>query len=206
MNAPFDAILHVDTKYAVGQPVPRKEDPTLLRGEGRYTDDMNLPGQAYAVMVRSTYAHGRIRGIDISVARAMPGVLGVFTGADLLAAGLGPMPSGMAYKNRDGSDMPKPVQPPLTTDKVRFVGDPVAVVVAETAKQARDAAEAVLVDIEPLPAVTTAAEAAAPGAPLVHDATPGNLILDFHHGDTAAVDAVFARAAEMSMPRMRPCA
>ncbi|HJS86144.1 MAG TPA: xanthine dehydrogenase family protein molybdopterin-binding subunit, partial [Acetobacteraceae bacterium] len=171
MDAPFDAILQVDTKYAVGQPVPRKEDPTLLRGEGRYTDDITLPGQAYAVMVRSSYAHGRIRGIDTTAARATEGVLGVFTGADLVAAGLGPMPSGAAFKNRDGSDMPKPVQPPLTTDKVRFVGDPVAVVVAETAKQARDAAEAVIVDVDPLPAVTTAAKAAAPGAPLVHDAT-----------------------------------
>ncbi|HJS84989.1 MAG TPA: xanthine dehydrogenase family protein molybdopterin-binding subunit, partial [Acetobacteraceae bacterium] len=180
-----------------------KEDPTLLRGEGRYTDDITLPGQAYAVMVRSSHAHGRIRGIDTSAAKAMPGVLGVFTGADLLAAGLGPMPSGAAFKNRDGSDMPKPVQPPLTTDKVRFVGDPVAVVVAETAKQARDAAEAVIVDVEPLPAVTTAAEAAAPGAPLVHDATPGNVILDFHHGDTAAVDAAFARAAHVTRVKIR---
>ncbi|MBV9116382.1 MAG: xanthine dehydrogenase family protein molybdopterin-binding subunit, partial [Acetobacteraceae bacterium] len=161
MNAPFDAVSYREAKYAVGQPVPRKEDPTLLRGEGRYTDDLTLPGQVHAVMVRSSHAHGRILGIDSSDAQAMPGVLGVFTGADLLAAGLGPMPSGMAFKNRDGSDMPKPVQSPLTTDKVRFVGDPVAVVVAETAKQARDAAEAVVVDIEALSAVTTAAEAAA---------------------------------------------
>ncbi|HET6184639.1 MAG TPA: xanthine dehydrogenase family protein molybdopterin-binding subunit [Acetobacteraceae bacterium] len=198
MNAPFDnALLADEHKYAIGQPVPRKEDPKLLRGEGRYTDDINLPGQAYAVMVRSPYGHGIIRGIDTAAAKAMPGVLGVFTGADLVAAGLGPMPSGQAFKNRDGSDMPKPKQPPLTTDKVRFVGDPVAVVIAETSKQARDGAEAVVLDIDPLPAVTTAEQAAAAGAPLVHDATPGNVILDFHHGDTEQVAAAFARAAHV---------
>ncbi len=163
MNAPFDISVLSETKFAIGQPVPRKEDPTLLRGQGRYTDDLNQPGQAYAVMVRSSHGHGRIRAIDTTEAKALPGVLGVFTGADLLAAGFGPMPSGAASKNRDGSDMAKPVQPPLTTDKVRFVGDPVAVVVAETAKQARDGAEAVFVDIEALPAVTTARGRRGPG-------------------------------------------
>lgn len=203
MNAPFDTSLLSDTKYAIGQPVSRKEDPTLLRGQGRYTDDLNLPGQRYAVMVRSSYGHGRIRGIDTAAAKAVPGVLGVFTGADLVAAGLGPMPSGAASKNRDGSDMTKPVQPPLTTDKVRFVGDPVAVVVAETWKQAKDGAEAVEVDIEPLPAVTSAAAAAAPRAPLVHEGTPGNVILDFHHGDAEAVAAAFARAAHVTRLRVR---
>lgn len=198
MNAPFDnALLADNTKYAIGQPVPRKEDPTLLRGEGRYTDDLNLQGQVHAVMLRSPYAHGTIRGIDTAAAQAMPGVLGVFTGADLVAAGLGPMPSGQAFKNRDGSDMPKPTQPPLTTDKVRFVGDPVAVVVAETAKQARDAVEAVMLEIDPLPAVTSAAAAAAAGAPLVHAGTPGNVILDFHHGDAAKVAAAFQQAAHV---------
>jgi aerobic carbon-monoxide dehydrogenase large subunit len=203
MNAPFDTALLGETKYAVGQPVPRKEDPTLLSGKGRYTDDISVPGQAYAVMVRSSYGHGRIRGIDTAAAKATPGVLGVFTGADLVAAGLGPMPSGGAFKNRDGSDMPKPVQPPLTTDKVRFVGDPVAVVVAETWKQAKDGAEAVEVDIEPLPAVTTGRAAAAPGAPLVHEGTPGNLIYDFHHGDAEAVAAAFARAAHVTRMQVR---
>ncbi len=203
MNAPFETAMLAETKYAVGQPVPRKEDPTLLRGQGRYTDDLNLPGQAYAVMVRSSHAHGRIRGIDTEAAKAMPGVLGVYTGADLLAAGLGPMPAGMSFKNRNGSDMPKPVQPPLTTDKVRFVGDPFAVVVAETAKAARDGVEAVIADIEPLPAVTTAADAVAPGAPLVHEGTPGNVILDFHHGDADTVAAAFARAAHVVDMRIR---
>ncbi len=198
MNAPFDTIDYAEAKYAIGQPVSRKEDPVLLRGQGRYTDDINLPGQLYAVMVRSGHAHGIIRGIDTSGATALPGVRAVFTGADLIAAGLGPMPSGAASKNRDGSDMPKPTQPPLTTDKVRFVGDPVAVVVADTWKAARDGAEAVLVDIDPLPAVTDARAAVAPGAPQVHDATPGNVILDFHHGETAKVADAFARAAHVT--------
>ena len=198
MNAPFDPTQFTETRYAIGQPVSRKEDPMLLRGEGRYTDDLDRPGQAYAVMVRSGYAHGVIRGIDTAAAKALPGVLAVFTGADLVAAGLGPMPSGMSFKNRDGSDMPKPVQPPLATDKVRFVGDPVAVVVASNWKAAKDGAEAVMVDIDPLPAVTEAREAVAPGAALVHEATPGNVILDFHHGDADKVAAAFARAAHVT--------
>ena len=117
---------------------------------------------------------------------------------DLVDAGLGTMPKGMTFKMRDGGEMPKPEQPILTTDKVRFAGDPVAVVVAETAKQAKDAAEAVFADIDTLPAVTDAAAAAAPGAPLLHDATPGNVVLDFHHGDTAAVEAAFAKAAPVA--------
>ena len=198
MNAPFDPTQFTETRYAIGQPVSRKEDPMLLRGEGRYTDDLDRPGQAYAVMVRSGYAHGVIRGIDTAAAKALPGVLAVFTGADLVAAGLGPMPSGMSFKNRDGSDMPKPVQAPLTTDKVRFVGDPVAVVVASNWKAAKDGAEAVMVDIDPLPAVTEAREAVAAGAALVHEGTPGNVILDFHHGDADQVAAAFAGAAHVT--------
>ncbi|MBS0640083.1 MAG: xanthine dehydrogenase family protein molybdopterin-binding subunit [Acetobacteraceae bacterium] len=198
MNAPIDLTQYAEEKYAVGQPVPRKEDPTLLRGQGRYTDDINLSGQVYAVMVRSPYAHGVIRSIDTGAAKAMPGVLAVLTGADLVAAGMGNMPSGMSFKMRDGGDMPKPTQTILTTDKVRFVGDPIALVVAETRKQARDAAEAVMPDIDPLPAVTEASDAAAPGAPALFEATPGNVILDFHHGDGEAVAAAFAKAAHVT--------
>ncbi|HET6308878.1 MAG TPA: xanthine dehydrogenase family protein molybdopterin-binding subunit, partial [Rhodopila sp.] len=203
MNANVDLTQFVEERYAVGQPVPRKEDPVLLRGEGRYSDDLNRPGQAHAVMVRSTVAHGIIRGIDTATAKAMPGVLAVLTGQDLIDAGLGNMPAGMAFKMRDGSDMPRPAQPILTTDKVRFAGDPVAVVVAETATQAKDAAEAVFVDIDALPAVTEAAAAAAPGAPLVHDVTPDNVILDFHHGDAKAVADAFATAAHVTSLRIR---
>ncbi len=175
----------------------------LLRGEGRYSDDMNLPGQAYAVMVRSSFAHGIIRSIDTTAAKEMPGVLAVLTGQDLIDAGMGNMPSGMSFKNKDGSDMPKPIQPILTTDKVRFAGDPYAIVVAETRKQAKDAAEAVFADIDILPAVTDAASAAALGAPLVHDASPGNVILDFQHGDAASVEAAFAKAAHVTKLAIR---
>src|SRR5579872_3951043 len=117
-------------KYAVGQSVPRREDPMLLRGEGRYTDDVSLPGQAYAMMVRSRNAHGIIRSIDIQNARQMPGVLGVYTAADL--TGYGPLKCGVPFNNRDGSPMKKPLREALARDKVRFVGDPVAFVVAET--------------------------------------------------------------------------
>ena len=203
MIAQVDLTQFAEERYAVGQPVPRKEDPVLLRGEGRYSDDLNRPGQAYGVMVRSTAAHGFIRSIDTSAAKAMPNVLAVLTGQDLIDTGMGNIPSGMSFKMREGSDMPKPVQPVLTTDKVRFVGDPVALVVAETAKQAKDAAEAVFVEIDTLPAVTDAAAAAAAGAPLVHDVTPANVILDFHHGDAAAVAAAFASAAHVTKLKIR---
>ena len=138
-------------KFGIGQPVPRSEDPILVRGEGRYTDDVKLPGEAYAVMVRSRHAHGVIKGIDTTAARAMPGVLGVYTGVDLTAYGT--LKCIVPFNNRDGSPMKKPPRPALPTDKVRFVGDPVAFVVAETPLQAKDAAEAVEVEIEPLPAV-----------------------------------------------------
>jgi carbon-monoxide dehydrogenase large subunit len=179
---------------SVGQPVRRKEDDALLRGKGRYTDDFNLPGQLYAWMVRSSHAHGVIRAIDSSVARAMPGVLGVWTGADFAADAYAPFTCGMPLKNRDGSPLLQTNRPALTTDKVRFVGDPVAFVVADSVARARDAAEAVVLDIEPLPAVTGAAAAARPGAPLLYAHIPGNVALDFHYGDTAAVEAAFAAA------------
>ena len=194
MNAYLDP---ADLKFAIGQPVHRKEDPVLLRGEGRYSDDLSLPGQLHAVMVRSRNAHGVLRGVDRAEALAMPGVLGVFTAADLRAGGIGVMQASSG-KNRDGSATPRPPQMALAEGKVRYVGDPVAVVVAETAMQARDAAEAVLLDIDPLPAVTRARDADAPGAPLVHDAVPGNLVMDYHHGDAAAVSAAFAQAAHVT--------
>jgi len=183
-------------KFGVGQPAPRKEDPRLLKGEGRYTDDINLPGQAYAAIVRSPYAHGAIRAVDLSEARSMPGVLGAYAAADLAAYGsLKCIPS---FPNRDGSDMRKPPRPALAADKVRFVGDPLAFVVAGTAAQAREAAEAVVLDIEPMPAVTSARDAIAPSAPILHDDAPGNVPLDYHFGDSAAIEAAFARAAHVT--------
>jgi carbon-monoxide dehydrogenase large subunit len=183
-------------KFGVGQPVPRTEDPKLVRGEGRYTDDVNLAGQAYAVMVRSTQAHGVIRHIDTSAAREMPGVLGIYTGADL--AGYGGLKCFPPLKNRDGTPMKKPPRPALPTDKVRFVGDPIACVVAETLAQAKDAAEAVIADIDPLPAVTKASEAAKPGAPQLYDDVPGNVALDYLYGDPAKVADAFATAAHVT--------
>lgn len=185
-------------KYGVGQPVRRKEDDTLVRGKGRYTDDFNLPNQAHAVVVRSTHAHGIIRGIGTDAARAMPGVLGVWTGTDLNAAGYGPFTCGLPLKSRDGSPLLQTNRQPLATDKVRFVGDPVAFVVADTLAQARDAAEAVELDIEPLPAVTDPEEATRPGAPQLYDHIPNNVALDYHYGDVEKVNAAFASAAHVT--------
>ena len=185
-------------KFGVGQPVPRKEDPTLLRGEGRYTDDISLPGQAYAVMVRSKIAHGILKGIDTKAASALPGVLAILTDSDLEAAGFGPLRCGMNIPQRDGSPMKTPPRPSLAKGKVRYVGEAVACVVAETAVQAKDAAEAVELDIEDLPAVTTPADALKPGAPQLHDDVPGNLALDFHYGDAEAVKKAFAEAAHVT--------
>ncbi|MET4799463.1 xanthine dehydrogenase family protein molybdopterin-binding subunit [Bradyrhizobium sp. LB11.1] len=185
-------------KYGVGQPVRRKEDDTLVRGKGRYTDDFNLPGQAYAVVVRSTHAHGVIRGIGTDAAKAMPGVLGVWTGKDIDAAGYGPFTCGLPLKNRDGSPLLQTNRQPLATDKVRFVGDPVAFVVADTLAQARDAAEAVELDIEPLPAVTDPEEATRPGAPQLYDHIPNNVALDYHYGDMEKVNAAFSGAAHVT--------
>ncbi len=186
------------TKFGIGQPVPRSEDPVLLQGQGRYTDDISLPGQAYAVMVRSRHAHGVIRSIDTAAAAAMPGVLAICTAADLAAAGFGPLRCGMAFTSRDGAPMKAPDRPALAVGRVRFLGEAVATVVAETAAQAKDAAEAVDVDIEPLPAVTSPRQAMTPDAPLVHDDVPGNLALDYHYGDAEAVAAAFARAAHVT--------
>ena len=184
-------------KYGVGQPVRRKEDDTLVRGHGKYTDDFNLPGQAYAWIVRSSHAHGVLRGINAEAARAMPGVLGVWTGADLVAAGYAPFTCGLPLKNRDGSPLLQTNRTALMTDKVRYVGDPVAFVVAQTLAEARDAAEAVEVDIEPLPAVTDPEQAAQPGAPQLYDHIPNNVALDYHYGDTEKVAAAFAKAAHV---------
>ena len=198
MSAPLDANDLNLMKFGIGQPVTRKEDPILLQGQGRYTDDVNLAGQAYGVMVRSQVAHGIIKGIDTAEAKSMPGVLGVWTGADLVAAGFGLLKCIIPFPNRDGTPMKKPDRPSLPTDKVRFVGDPVAIVVAETLAQAKDAAEAVFVDIEALPAVTDARAAAQPGAPLLYDDAPGNICLDYRFGDSAKVAEGFAKAAHVA--------
>jgi aerobic carbon-monoxide dehydrogenase large subunit len=204
MNDYIDASdLGFDEKFAIGQPVARSEDPVLLRGEGHYTDDVSLPRQAYAVMLRSAYAHGVIRRIDTSAARAMPGVLAIYTAADLETGGIGPLPPRQVMNNRDGTPMLCPVRHALATDKVRHVGEGLAAIVAETVAAAKDAAEAIIVDIDPLPAVSEPALADAPGAPLLYDEVPGNVGLDFHFGDSGAVAAAFARAAHVTRLDLR---
>ena len=204
MNDTIDPnALGFDERFAIGQPVPRSEDPVLLRGEGRYCDDVSLPGQAYAVMVRSHHAHGVIRHIDAAAARAMPGVLAIYTAADLAAGGIGPLPPRQIMNNRDGTPMLSPVRFALATDKVRHVGEAIAAVIAESVAAAKDAAEAIVVDIDPLPAVTAPGLAAAPGAPLVYDDVPGNVGLDFHYGDSAKVAAAFAAAAHVTRLQLR---
>ena len=164
-------------KDLIGQSVPRTEDPVLLRGEGRYTDDVNEPNQAYAYVVRSPHAHGVLKKIDLENAKAMPGVLAIYTAQDLAA--YGPHKCALDFKQRDGTPMKKPIRKSLASDKVRFVGDPVACVVAETYLQAKDAAEAIELDIEALPAVSLPSEAAKPGAAQIYDDVPGNVCLDF---------------------------
>jgi carbon-monoxide dehydrogenase large subunit len=204
MNDYLDtADLGFDDRFAVGQPVPRSEDPVLLRGEGHYSDDINLPGQAYCVMVRSQQAHGVIRRIDTAAARAMQGVLAVYTAEDLAKAGIGSLPPRQVMNNRDGTPMLSPVRHVLAADKVRHVGEAVAAVIAETVATAKDAAEAVVIDIDPLPAVSEPDQAAAPGTTQIYDDVPGNVGLDFHYGDSEAVAAAFAKAAHVTQLDLR---
>jgi len=189
------------TNYGVGQPVRRTEDPTLLRGDGRYTDDLNEPGQAYAYIVRSQYAHGFLRNINFEKAASMPGVLAVYTAEDL--KGYGTHKCIVPLVNRDGTPMKKPLRPSLASGKVRFVGDPVACVVADTAMHAKDAAEAVELDIEPLPAAALASDAAKPDAAQLYDDVPGNIACDYHFGDSEKVTAAFAKAAHVTKVPLR---
>ncbi len=182
----------------IGASVRRREDLRFLSGRGTYTDDINRPHQAYAVIVRSPHAHARIRGIDISAARSAPGVIAVFTGADMAAEKIGGLPCGWQVKNKDGTPMAEPPHPVLAIGKVRHVGDPVAVVIAETKAQARDAAERIAIEWEVLPAAATMEAALQPGAPSVHDDVPGNVCYDWHLGDKAAVDAAFVKACKVA--------
>jgi carbon-monoxide dehydrogenase large subunit len=186
------------TKFGVAQPVPRVEDPRLLVGRGRYTDDIVLPRMVHGVVLRSPHAAARINGIDVSAARAAPGVHGVITGADLKADGIQPMPCAAPVENRDGSPQAMPPHPALADDVVRHVGDPVAFVVADTAKQARDAAEMILVDYDVLPSITDLATAIDPGKPLVWPDVKNNTVFDWEIGDRAAAEALFAKAAHVT--------
>jgi len=181
----------------IGASVRRKEDHRFLAGRGRYTDDMNKPDQLHAVIRRSDRPHARILGIDTSATAAAPGVVAVYTGADLAADGVGGVPCGWQIHNKDGSPMVEPPHPVLATDRVRHVGDPVVLVIAETKQQARNAAELLRIDYEDLASVAHLKDAVAPGAPLVHDAAAGNLCYDWHIGDKALVDQAFAQAAHV---------
>ncbi|MBV1798150.1 xanthine dehydrogenase family protein molybdopterin-binding subunit [Siccirubricoccus sp. G192] len=186
-------MMNVVTPFeGIGASVRRKEDLRFLSGRGQYTDDISRPGQAHAYLLRSPHAHARILSVDTAAAKAMPGVVAVFTSADM--AGLGGIPCGWQIHNKDGSPMAEPVHPVLATGKVRHVGDPVAVVVAESRAQAKDAAEAILVEYEVLPAAVDMEAALAPGAPALHDTAPGNLCYDWQIGDKAITDAAFAGA------------
>jgi carbon-monoxide dehydrogenase large subunit len=173
----------------------RLEDDRMLTGRGRYVSDWNLPGQAYGHFLRSDRAHARIAGVDIAAALAMPGIVAVLTGADMVE--LKPMPAAAPMKGRGGADQLATPRPALAQGRVRYVGEPVALVVAESAQAAQDAAEAVVVDYDDLPALIDAQAALAPGAPLVHDGVPGNLVLDFEGGNAAATDAAFREAARV---------
>ncbi len=189
-------------EFAIGQGVPRFEDPRLVRGEGRYVGDIALPGMAFGHVLRSPHAHARIRSIDVSRARAAPGVLAVLTGADWQASGFGDLPVPGGLKRRDGSPLYRPAFPALVNDRVRWVGDYVAFVVAQSIHQAMDAAELIAVDYEPLPAVTSAAAAILPGAPLVFDDCPSNICFVQLEGDKAATDTAFAHADHVVKHRL----
>ena len=189
---------------AIGEPVVRKEDAELLTGQGRFSDDVNLPGQAYAVMVRSPHAHARIRGIDVSAAMAVPGAIAVLTGADAIEDGLKPIPHrpilgppDIALGKRDASDKFLSPHRVLATDKARFAGEAVAMVVADSLGAAKDAAERVTVDFEPLPAVSETINAIAPDAPLVWDEARSNVCVDAEVGDAAATARAFERATHI---------
>ncbi len=181
-------------RFGVGQAVRRSEDPRFLTGRGRYTDDIDLPRQVYAVFIRSPHAHARVKAIDTAQASAAPGVHGVFTAADAAADGLGPLPCLSPAQNHDGSMMVDAPRPLLAAERVRHVGDTVAMVVAETIAAAQDAAELVAVDYEPLAAVADTAAAVEPGAPLVRDQAPRNVCFDWRTGDRAATERAFAAA------------
>src|SRR5437762_2382125 len=181
---------------SIGQPVRRKEDYRFLTGSGRYTDDVNERRQTWAYFLRSPHAHARIRGIDSSKAKSAPGVVAIFTGDDL--TGVNGLPCGWLITGTDGKPMNEPPHPVLAQGKVRYVGDAVALVIAETPDQAKDAAEAIVVDYDALPAVVNCVDALQPGAPQIHDGAPGNKCYTWALGDKAAVDAAFAKAAHVT--------
>jgi aerobic carbon-monoxide dehydrogenase large subunit len=184
-------------EYGIGQSVSRFEDPRLLRGAGRYVNDVSLPRQAYAFVLRSPHAHATIAKIDTGAARAAPGVLGVFTEADIAADKLGTTKVALPRKRPDGSPLFSRPHPGLARGRVRYVGDPVALVVADTLAEAKDAAELIDIDYEPLPSVTDSEEAARPDSPRVWDENPDNVSHVWETGNKPAADEAFAKAAHI---------
>ncbi|MFP6711862.1 MAG: xanthine dehydrogenase family protein molybdopterin-binding subunit [Rhodospirillales bacterium] len=191
-------------KFSPNMPVIRTEDPKFLQGNGQFIDDINLPNQLIGYMLRSLHAHAKIKSIDVSAAKEAPGVVDVLTGADYLASGLGAMPHNTAkLPTFDPEDIYKAVHYPLAADRVRYVGDGVAFVVAETKTQAQDAAELIEIDYENLDAVVGPAHAISDGAPLVREDCPNNIAYEFHQGDIEATNAAFAEAAHVIKHQIR---
>lgn len=181
----------------IGQSIKRVEDKRFITGKGNYTDDITLVGMTFAAFVRSPYGHARVKKVDVSKAKAMPGVVAIFTGADVAA--LNGVPCGWQVNFKNGDIMKEPKHPLLVADKTRHVGDPVALIIAETREQAKDAVEAVAVDYENLPCVTNAVEAVKPGAPKVHDELPNNICFDWELGNPKTeVDEAMSKAAHVS--------
>jgi carbon-monoxide dehydrogenase large subunit len=180
----------------------RSEDEPLLCGQGRFTDDVGVPGQAHAVFIRSPEGHAEIRRVDVTRALAMPGVVGVFTGQDLRAAGLGAIPPLVSFPGRGGAPMFAAAMPPLAVERARYVGEPLALVVADTPAQAQDAAETVGLELAPLPAVSDVERALAGGAPQLWPGASGNVAFDWTDGDAAAVEVAFRRAAHVARVRL----
>src|SRR6266849_9843267 len=185
------------TRSGIGDAPKRREDLRFLTGNGRYLDDLAFGRMAHAVMLRSPQAHARILGLDTAAARAAPGILAVLTAADARADGLKPLSPSADANTQTGERFAFAPQPLLAEEKVRYVGEPVALIVAETRDAALDAAELVAIDYAPLPAVTNAASACAAGAPELAPEVPGNRCFDWLTGDSAAVAAAFAEAAHV---------
>ena len=190
------AIPEQTTRFGSGHAVKRVEDQLLLLGSGTYANDVSLPGQTHLVFLRSPYPHAKITSIDTQAAKAMPGVHGVLTGQDLLAAGLKPMARPVNFKRADGSPLSSTTRYILATDTVRFVGEPIVAVVADTEEQAKNAAEAIQIDFEPLPSATLLSDALAPSAPLLTEA-PDNRVAETRYGDAAATQKAFDQAAHV---------
>src|ERR1700760_2943720 len=181
----------------IGASVARKEDRRFITGKGKYVDDIKLVGMTFAQFIRSPHAHARVKSIDASEALKMPGVIAVLNGQQLVDDKVGNLICGWAITSKDGSPMKMGAWPAMAPETVRFVGQAVAVVIAETKNQARDAAEAVVVSYEELPAIVDMKSAIKPGAAQLHPEAPGNVVYDWHLGDEAATKAAFSKSANV---------